>query len=191
MFAGQGTYRPATSPTEARTAEPYPMDTRLNVLGNIQVAAPCSADWNLMTGNDRLRFCGECKLNVYNLSAMTADQILGLIRETEGRLCGRFYRRPDGTILTQDCPKGFRAIVRRRLVGVGCKISTVAICLAGLIGGSRLLASDACNSGSQVAWLVKIRQWFNPPSPVIMGEIYVPPAKSGPGVVLPDDLGQL
>lgn len=167
------------------------MDTRLNVLGKIEVAASCSADWNDMTGNDRLRFCGDCKLNVYNLSAMTADQILGLIRETEGRLCGRFYRRPDGTILTQDCPKGLRAIVRRRLVGVGCKIAAAVLLLAGFVCGSRLLVSHTGNSGGQVAWLVKIRQWFNPPSPVIMGEIYVPPNPSGPGVMLPDDLGQL
>ncbi len=145
------------------------MDTRLSVLQNIEVAAPCSADWNDMTGDDRVRFCGDCKLNVYNLSAMTEDQIVGLVRETEGRLCGRFYRRPDGTILVQDCPKGLRAIVRRRLVGVGCKVAAAVVLLAGLGGGSRL---DICGSGGQVAWMVKIRQWFSPPSPpVIMGEI--------------------
>ncbi len=151
------------------------MATRLSVLQNIEVAAPCSADWNDMTGDDRVRFCGDCKLNVYNLSAMTEDQIVGLVRETEGRLCGRFYRRPDGTILVQDCPKGFRAIVRRRLVGVGCKVAAAVVLLAGLGGGSRLVASDKFGSGAQSAWLVTIRQWFNPPSPVIMGEIYVPP----------------
>ncbi len=151
------------------------MTTRLSVLQNIEVAAPCSADWNDMTGDDRVRFCGDCQLNVYNLSAMTEDQIVGLVRETEGRLCGRFYRRPDGTILVQDCPKGLRAIVRRRLVGVGCKVAAAVVLLAGLGGGSHLVASDKFGSGAQSAWLVKIRQWFNPPSPVIMGEIYVPP----------------
>ncbi len=151
------------------------MDTRLPVLQNIEVAAPCSADWNDMTGDDRVRFCGDCKLNVYNLSAMTEDQIVGLIRETEGRLCGRFYRRPDGTILTQDCPKGIRAIVRRRLVGVGCRVGAAVVCLTGLVGGAQLLTSDGSGSGGQIAWLVRIRQWFNPSPPVIMGEIYIPP----------------
>ncbi len=163
------------------------MATRLRVLQNIEVAAPCSAEWNDMTGDDRVRFCGDCKLNVYNLSAMNEDQIVGLIRETEGRLCGRFYRRPDGTILTQDCPKGFRTIVRRRLVGVGCKVGAAALFLTGLVGGAQLLTSDRSGSGGQIAWLVKIRQWFNPPSrSVIMGEIYL-----RPGVVPADDLGQL
>ena len=151
------------------------MTTRLSVLQNIEVAAPCSADWNDMTGDDRVRFCGDCKLNVYNLSAMNEDQIVGLIRETEGRLCGRFYRRSDGTILTQDCPRGFRAIVRRRLVGVACRVGTAVLFVAGIVGGSRLVTGDTCSSGGQVAWLVKIRQWFNPPSPMIMGEIYLPP----------------
>ncbi len=169
------------------------MNTRLTVLQNIEVAAPCSADWNDMTGDDRVRFCGDCKLNVYNLSAMNEVQIVGLIRETEGRLCGRFYRRPDGTILTQDCPKGLRAIVRRRLVGVGCKVGAAVVFLTCLVGGSQLVTSDRSAAGGQVAWLVKIRQWFNPPSRVIMGEIYLPPPtnRSGPGVVPADDLGQL
>src|SRR5262249_19034472 len=30
-----------------------------------------------------------------------------------GRLCGRLYRRSDGSVLTRDCPVGFRATVRR------------------------------------------------------------------------------
>jgi hypothetical protein len=64
-----------------------------------------------MTGNDRSRFCGQCQKNVYNFSAMTRAEVEALIREKDGRLCGRFYRRPDGRILTADCPVG---IQRRR-----------------------------------------------------------------------------
>ncbi len=96
--------------------------------------------------------------------------------------------------LVQDCPKGFRAIVRRRLVGVGCKVGAAVVLLTCLVGGAQLLTSDRSGSGGQVAWLVKIRQWFNPPSrSVIMGEIFVPTPSngSGPGVVPADDLGQL
>ena len=40
-------------------------------LNNLKVASPCSQDWEAMLGNERKRFCGECKLNVYNLSGMT------------------------------------------------------------------------------------------------------------------------
>ena len=84
-----------------------------NPLANVRVAAPCPADWNQMMGDDRKRFCGACNLNVYNLSGMKRFDAESLIARTEGRLCVRFYRRRDGSIITKDCPVGLRAISRR------------------------------------------------------------------------------
>ena len=78
-------------------------------LSKVRVASPCPADWDSMIGDERVRFCGQCELNVYNLSAMTKAQAEHLIVRTEGRLCVRFFRRKDGSILTQDCPVGLRA----------------------------------------------------------------------------------
>ena len=66
--------------------------------------------WEQMTGDDRVRHCQECKLNVYNLSEMTRRDAERLITRNEGRLCVRFYRRADGTTLTRDCPRGLRAL---------------------------------------------------------------------------------
>lgn len=80
---------------------------------NIRIASPCPADWNAMAGDDRARHCSDCNLNVYNLSAMTEREVQSLIAKSQGRVCGRFYRRADGTILTQDCPRGLRAAARR------------------------------------------------------------------------------
>jgi len=82
-------------------------------LNNIKVASPCSANWEEMYGTERRRMCGQCNMNVYNLSAMTRDEAERLIINTEGRLCARFYRRPDGTILTKDCPVGWKAAKQR------------------------------------------------------------------------------
>ncbi len=82
-------------------------------LDYVDVAAPCPADWNEMIGNDVKRFCGQCELNVHNLSGMTREEAEALIVNTEGRLCVRFYRRADGTILTNNCPVGLRALKRR------------------------------------------------------------------------------
>jgi hypothetical protein len=84
-----------------------------NPLSNVKVASPCPADWDRMIGDERVRFCGQCQLNVFNLSAMTRDQAESVIAGAEGRLCVRFYRRKDGSILTQDCPVGLRAIRQR------------------------------------------------------------------------------
>jgi hypothetical protein len=82
-------------------------------LDKIKVAAPCSAEWRFMYGDDRVRFCGQCSQNVYNLSELTREQAEDLIRKTEGQLCVRFYRRKDGTILTNNCPVGLEAIKAR------------------------------------------------------------------------------
>jgi hypothetical protein len=93
-------------------------------LSNIRIASPCPADWNKMVGDERVRHCDECNLNVYNLSAMTERQVHALIAESSGqRLCTRFYRRTDGTVLTQDCPWSFRAM-RRKASRLGAAILT-------------------------------------------------------------------
>ncbi|MFY9224005.1 MAG: energy transducer TonB [Blastocatellia bacterium] len=82
-------------------------------LENISVSAPCKADWNKMLGDDQVRFCQECKLNVYNLSGMSGEQAEDVVRAKEGNLCVRFYRRSDGTVLTQNCPVGIKAIKQK------------------------------------------------------------------------------
>jgi hypothetical protein len=84
-----------------------------NPLSGVKIASPCPADWNSMLGSERVRFCGQCRLNVYNLSAMTQDDAEALITNYEGRLCLRFYRRRDGSILTEDCPVGLSRIRQR------------------------------------------------------------------------------
>jgi uncharacterized protein (DUF2147 family) len=66
-----------------------------------------------MVGDEHVRHCAECNLNVYNLSAMTEREVQRLIANSQGRMCARFYRRSDGTMLTQNCPRGLRAVARR------------------------------------------------------------------------------
>ncbi len=66
-----------------------------------------------MIGDERARFCGQCELNVYNLSAMSVPEAESLIARTEGRLCVRYYRRKDGSIITEDCPVGLRRLQQR------------------------------------------------------------------------------
>lgn len=101
-------------------------------LDHVRVAAPCSADWDAMVGTERARFCGQCRLNVYNLSGMTRREAEQLIAASEGRLCVRFYRRADGTILTENCPVGLRALKRRLSRTASAAASTILSFLAGL-----------------------------------------------------------
>lgn len=108
-----------------------------STLDNVRVAAPCSADWDSMFGNERIRFCGQCQLNVYNLSEMSKAEAERLIGQTEGRLCVRYYRRRDGSIITRNCPVGLRAIKRRMSRAATAVVSSVLSFIAG-IGFSRI-----------------------------------------------------
>lgn len=82
-------------------------------VNKLRIASPCPMSWENMSGDDRIRFCQSCKLNVYNISEMTTAEVTNLITKTEGRICGRIHRRSDGTILTKDCPVGVQSRVKR------------------------------------------------------------------------------
>jgi hypothetical protein len=110
-------------------------------LEQIEIASPCSADWNEMTGSDQVRFCGSCQLNVYNLSAMTRQQAETLFQEKEGRLCVRLYKRQDGTVITQDCPVGLKirhqkviAAQHAKRLKLGRNIAAAAVALFAVAG---------------------------------------------------------
>jgi hypothetical protein len=102
-------------------------------LEDLKIASPCAVSWASMTGDERVRACAQCRLNVYNLSEMSRAEAEALIVEKEGKLCVRIYRRADGTVLTRDCPVGLRAARLKllRLAGVAAALFASA---AGWLG---------------------------------------------------------
>ncbi|HEX3282044.1 MAG TPA: ankyrin repeat domain-containing protein [Pyrinomonadaceae bacterium] len=70
-------------------------------LRSITVTSPCLADWDQMTGNDQVRFCEHCNLQVHNLSEMTYSRAARLVARSQGRLCVRYYRDSQGAPLTK------------------------------------------------------------------------------------------
>jgi len=94
--------------------------SQTDLLASLRVASPCLMSWEDMNGDDRVRFCSSCNLNVYNFAEMTSGEVRSLMVNSGDRVCGRLYRRADGTLITQDCPVGLKAIRRRvrRMVGV-------------------------------------------------------------------------
>lgn len=95
----------------------------------LRIASPCKAPWDEMDGDARVRFCRECEQSVYNLSAMSEMEARRLVAEREGRLCVRFYRRRDGTVLTSDCSIGRK---RSWLESSGGAVVAMALLTAGL-----------------------------------------------------------
>lgn len=151
-------------------SKPAPLE-----LDVIQIASPCSMDWNSMEGDARRRHCGQCKLPVYNLAELTREQATELIAEHEGTLCVRLYRRADGTVLTRDCPVGLRELRRRLARGVAAVVAMVAALAAGVVFGK-----SPSGSWSQGAY-DRLSHWFEPPQ-MVMGSICILPPTPAPPV---------
>jgi hypothetical protein len=152
-------------------------------LDDIGVANPCDADWTAMKGDDRVRHCPSCRLNVYNLSAMTRREAAALITAREGRLCVRMLRRTDGTLITQDCRERLRAARRRGVWAFAVALAIVCITQLGLrvVGLGALLSwyhqrQDATTTMGDVASP-------RPPAPLpVMGDPAALPAGSPPQI---------
>ncbi len=87
-----------------------------DAIDQIEIRSPCTVSWDEMRlagGDGRVRFCGQCRQNVYNVEAMSRGEARRLIAAREGRVCVRILRRPDGTVVTADCWARLRAARRR------------------------------------------------------------------------------
>lgn len=141
-------------------------------LNNIKIASPCSADWDGMFGDERKRFCGECKLNVYNLSGMTRKEAEALLENSEGRVCVRYYQRSDGTLLTADCPVGWEKVRQRLSVAATAVFSLIVSLLSGVFLVSLFTRS------STVPLTRRFPIPFTTPTPMpLMGAVAVPSPK--------------
>lgn len=83
-----------------------------SLLDRAFVETPCPTTWDKMKGSDSVRFCHLCHLNVYNIANLTdkeAEAVLSKGKEG-GRVCALLYRRPDGTIVTDNCPRALRKV---------------------------------------------------------------------------------
>jgi hypothetical protein len=164
--------------------------TRFNYpLDNVRVAAPCTADWEQMIGNERARFCGQCNLNVYNLSSMTRSEAESFIAKNEGRLCVRYYRRADGSVITENCPVGLRAIRRKMSYLARAMISAVLSFLAGVASFEILIERSLLEFPRREAItgeLVLDPKRFRMPAPTVSEEPRVIMGDIGPVRVAPD-----
>jgi hypothetical protein len=152
------------------------------MLDDVRVASPCNAAWDQMEGDDRARFCRLCSKHVYNLSNMSRKEAEARVREKEGRLCVRFYRRRDGTLLTDNCPVGFRAARRWLLTHVGAITAAFGlITLLAPLARSETFRRARRSRLAQVEPFRTIFEWIDPMPPpsdfVVLGVIAAPPGR--------------
>lgn len=149
-------------------------------LEGVRVAAPCPADWEKMVGDERMRYCGQCSLHVYNLSGMTKREAEGLVANAEGRLCVRYYQRADGSILTRNCPVGLRALKQRVSRIAGAALSAVIGFFAGLGLNFGLTPAPARHVMGAMAMPVELKR--TPPPPPVVD--VTPPVVDVPNVTM-------
>lgn len=75
----------------------------VDVLDTISIPVACSVSWDAMHGDDRTRFCDQCRQNVHDVSELTRAEAVELVTAGEQVPCLRIYRRPDGRVMTADC----------------------------------------------------------------------------------------
>ncbi len=117
-------------------------------LGVPTVAMPCDVPWSGMQGDDRARRCTQCDKNVFNLAAMSDDEVRGILGA--GDACVRFYERPDGTVLTADCRPQRR---RRKLRMAAAAVTTGAFAasIVAALASGQISPTYAVHSVDQLA----------------------------------------
>ncbi|MGE0784232.1 MAG: hypothetical protein AB7S26_00990 [Sandaracinaceae bacterium] len=118
---------------------------RLEVL---DIPEPCTVPWETMRGDDRVRFCSECRLNVFDLSALSREAAEELVAANNGSLCVQLTRRADGTVVTEDCAPVRLALLRR---GVRRAFVGTAALFTGLLSAGAALASAVGFASSDAA----------------------------------------
>lgn len=131
------------------------------------MSSPCRVKWESLTGDDRIRYCGQCRLNVYNLTVMSPVEVEGLVRAFNGRLCGRLYVRPDRTATVQDCRsgRGRKWIRSAWTVGAFALIGGLSWFLRGIEGPDRSVHHP---------WVRQVLEWISPEPRVRMGKMAPP-----------------
>ncbi len=91
--------------------------SKITFLDSIDVESPCSESWNEMRGSEQIRFCSHCAKDVHNLSEMTRKQARKMVASSNGGICVRYIRRPDGRI--QTIKNTLHQITKRTAVAAG------------------------------------------------------------------------
>jgi hypothetical protein len=74
----------------------------MSKIDKLGINSPCTADWNKMKGNDRIRYCEECKRYVHDFSRLPRRQVQDLIAASPGRICARLTYNEDDSVIFLD-----------------------------------------------------------------------------------------
>lgn len=105
---------------------PRPLRMRLRLVRG------CDMRWENMVGDARVRHCGACDREVYDLTAMSADEVEAFVEARQHDLpCVQLHARPDGRYQDGPCaPAERRHLTRAALAAAGLGLSGLLSVLA-------------------------------------------------------------
>jgi len=75
--------------------------SKLSLLRQVEIQAPCPENWDSMTGDEARRFCAGCGCHVHNLAQIPAAEAEQLLTQPD-RVCTRITVDAKKGILTRD-----------------------------------------------------------------------------------------
>ena len=166
------------------------MTTKPITSDQLPIDAPCDANWDRMSGDASKRFCGLCNKNVHDLSAMTRDEAVALLRAASNP-CVRYQCTSAGDVQFQPAQR------QRTLPQLRSTLRMAAMVGLSVLGGPAYADSPNTEStrtpgiASQIADWIETRvdetiRTLKPPptiidtSEVLMGAVAIPPIDLDP-----------
>ena len=123
--------------------------TRLPLLSAVRITTPCPAKWESMVGTDRVRHCGICDKEVWNLTALDAEEAETFLAERRTQLpCLRLHRRRDGHLQDGACAPGRARLARAAATAATLGLSAALAVVVGAMTPHR--GEDCVTSGKLV-----------------------------------------
>jgi hypothetical protein len=97
-----------------------------DLLKQVAIPSPCTADWDAMPGDDRTRSCRVCGKPVHDIQVMTAEEAASVLAAPGGGACCRITKTRDGTVLTAGQRVSGRPSVGRFKVRLASLMAVIA-----------------------------------------------------------------
>lgn len=137
----------------------------LPVLSSLRLVRGCDVAWETMVGSARVRHCGICDREVYDLTAMDADEIESFVAARREALpCMRLYRRFDGRVQAGPCARP-RKLGRAIAVATALGLAALASFLVPIHEEASCRREPAARHGSPSLGGAVMGEYRSVPSP--------------------------
>ncbi|MBI1835654.1 MAG: hypothetical protein HYR91_00160 [Flavobacteriia bacterium] len=85
---------------------------------SLNITNPCRENWKEMSESDVGKFCNICVKDVIDLTNLSDNELIKIIENSNGKLCGRLYQNQLDRILIQTSPTKFSPKFHQIMTGL-------------------------------------------------------------------------